>query len=214
MIGRIATAMAVVMCCLTPHVFGEVTNEVVQKAIDTGKLVHPYLYFSEVEKPVLFGRIADDPELSDILSRMKAEANRLLYTPVPDHLPVQTRTPRFSGGAKRWPLQPVGGRALPVSSAAPKKHDIRTIRLQVLRKASNMNGELRQSGWALAKWILIGHQIPVQPVLRALPPLGEEGRSVSAAALSCGREDVRGLRWPDDPADRSRSRIQVIPSGA
>ena len=31
------------------------------------------------------------------MNRLLAEANRLLYTPVPEYLPRQTKTPRYSG---------------------------------------------------------------------------------------------------------------------
>ena len=80
-----------------PMVFADITQKDIDKAIDKGKLKHPYLYFSEEDKPGIFERIKNEQEYGDIMNRLLAEANRLMYTPVPSHLPVQTKTPRYSG---------------------------------------------------------------------------------------------------------------------
>ncbi len=67
----------------------EVTNKDIAASIDTSALTHPYLFFSEKDKPALIERIKNDPECGDIMSRLIAEANRLLYTPVDRNIPVQ-----------------------------------------------------------------------------------------------------------------------------
>ncbi len=54
-------------------------------------LQHPYLFFTEDEKPALLDRIENDPDCSDIFAKLSAEANRLLYTTV-EPLPPQPKT--------------------------------------------------------------------------------------------------------------------------
>ncbi len=65
-----------------PAVFKPVSKEDIDRAIDKNKLEHPYLYFTEKDKPSILERINSDPDCKDIMSRLLAEANRLLYTPV------------------------------------------------------------------------------------------------------------------------------------
>ncbi len=60
------------------------------------KLEHPYLYFSERDKPVIRELIETDRESQDVWNRLLAETNRLLYTPVED-APVRDKNPRFTG---------------------------------------------------------------------------------------------------------------------
>ena len=72
----------------------DVTQTDVDKAIDKSKLEHPYLYFSEKDKPAILERIKNDPECRDIMNRLLAEANRLMYTPVEKIIPIQGRNTR------------------------------------------------------------------------------------------------------------------------
>lgn len=58
-------------------------------------LRHPYMYFSESEKPAIRDRIASDPECRDIMARLLAESNRLLYTPVEKTIPPENKDSRF-----------------------------------------------------------------------------------------------------------------------
>jgi hypothetical protein len=57
-------------------------------------LIHPYLYFTESEKPAIFARIRNDPVCRAQMDRMLAEANRLLFTPVTSPEP-ENRDSRF-----------------------------------------------------------------------------------------------------------------------
>ncbi len=57
-------------------------------------LQHPYLAFTEAEKPVLREHIAEDPACRDYFNRLLAESNRLLYTPVLEPKP-ENRDSRF-----------------------------------------------------------------------------------------------------------------------
>jgi hypothetical protein len=57
----------------------------------TKDLTHPYLFFTEDEKPAILERIKNDPASKSIFDKLTAEANRLLYTPV-EPLPPQAKT--------------------------------------------------------------------------------------------------------------------------
>ena len=77
-----------------PMVFGDLTQNDIDRAIDKENLKHPYLYFSEADKPAILERIKNDPESRDIMARLLAEANRLLHTPVERVIPIQGRNTR------------------------------------------------------------------------------------------------------------------------
>jgi hypothetical protein len=57
-------------------------------------LVHPYLYFTETEKPAILARIKAEPARRAQMDRLLAEANRLLFTPVTEPKP-ENRDSRF-----------------------------------------------------------------------------------------------------------------------
>ena len=75
--------------------FGDVTAQAIENAIDIGRLEHPYLYFTKDDIATLRERVQNDPEAKDIWARQKAEANRLMYTPVDRELKIEPRNPRF-----------------------------------------------------------------------------------------------------------------------
>jgi hypothetical protein len=58
-------------------------------------LTHPYLFFTEEEKPAILARIEEDHESADIMARLLVEANRLMYTPVDMKAPAQQKNPRY-----------------------------------------------------------------------------------------------------------------------
>ena len=72
----------------------DITREDIDKAIRKDTLRHPYLYFSEKEKPAILERIKNDPESSECMARLLAEANRLMYTPVSYDIPVEGKNTR------------------------------------------------------------------------------------------------------------------------
>ncbi|NQU54893.1 MAG: heparinase II/III family protein [Bacteroidetes bacterium] len=72
----------------------QVTKTDIDKAIDIPALKHPYLYFTEEEKPVLIERIKIDQECNDILEKLKAEAQMWLYMPVDKNIPIQGKNTR------------------------------------------------------------------------------------------------------------------------
>jgi hypothetical protein len=72
----------------------QVTKDDIDRAIDIKSLRHPYLYFTEEEKPVLLNRIENDRECNDIFRRLQAEANMWLYMPVDRDIPIQGKNTR------------------------------------------------------------------------------------------------------------------------
>ena len=71
-----------------------ITKGDIDKSIDKGSLQHPYLYFTEAEKPAILARINSDQESHDIMAQLLAEANRMLYMPVETVIPIQGRNTR------------------------------------------------------------------------------------------------------------------------
>lgn len=74
--------------------FAQITKADIDKVIDVSSLKHPYLYFSEDEKPVLLGRIEKDEECRYIFEHLKAEANMWLHMPVDKNIPIQGKNTR------------------------------------------------------------------------------------------------------------------------
>ena len=78
-----AVCFVVVLLCVYGVSFAAgITKEDIDKSIDKDNLRHPYLYFTEDEKPAILARIKNDPECADIMERLIAEANRMLHMPV------------------------------------------------------------------------------------------------------------------------------------
>ena len=80
--------------------FGVVTVSADVSAVDitnalNKNLNHPYLYFTDEEKPSLIERTKNDRECKDLLQRMTAECNRLLYTPVEKLPPPKELNPDY-----------------------------------------------------------------------------------------------------------------------
>jgi hypothetical protein len=77
----------------------QITVQDLTKAVSIEKLQHPYLYFTNEDKPAIVGRIQTDPECRHIMEGLLAEGHRLLYVPVKDPPPVQPKHPRYVAGA-------------------------------------------------------------------------------------------------------------------
>lgn len=74
--------------------FAQVNKSDLDKAIDISSLKHPYLYFTEKDKPAMLERINADRECKDIFRRMQAEAKMLLEMPVDRNIPIQGKNTR------------------------------------------------------------------------------------------------------------------------
>ena len=77
-------------------------------------LEHPYLFFTDEEKPAILQRIKNDPESGDIMAKLLAEANRLIHTPVVAQVPPEGKNTRYYSDGKfeeiyynyrKWVLQ-------------------------------------------------------------------------------------------------------------
>lgn len=89
--------MTTVLACLLMSfpAAGDITTDDIARSLPN-KLEHPYLYFSEQDKPAILDLINNDPESMDVWKELLAETNRLLYTPIED-APVRDKNPRFTG---------------------------------------------------------------------------------------------------------------------
>jgi hypothetical protein len=74
--------------------FSQLSKSDIDNAIDISSLKHPYLYFTDEEKPTLLKRIENDQESNDIFRRLKVECNMLLHMPVDKTIPVQGKNTR------------------------------------------------------------------------------------------------------------------------
>ena len=74
---------------------GDVTQQDIARAIRSD-LQHPYLYFTDADKPAILDRIQKNPDCHDIMQKLLAEANRYMYTPVDPVPPPRTPHPRYN----------------------------------------------------------------------------------------------------------------------
>lgn len=83
-----------IVLCSTISSQAQVSQADIDDAIDISALQHPYLYFTEQEKPALLERIESDPECNDIFRKLKAEAKMWLAMPVDADIPIQGKNTR------------------------------------------------------------------------------------------------------------------------
>jgi hypothetical protein len=88
---QVFTLFPVVMLCAS---FIGITKNDVDAALNKNKLKHPYLYFSNEDKPAILERINSNPESRDIMNRLLAEANVLMSMPVDRNIPIQGKNTR------------------------------------------------------------------------------------------------------------------------
>jgi hypothetical protein len=91
----IASAFALTII-LSSTMNAQIAKEDLARVINIEKLQHPYLYFTEAEKPAILARIQNDPESRDIMAGLLAEGHRLLYVPIKNPPPQQIEHQRFS----------------------------------------------------------------------------------------------------------------------
>src|SRR3989339_2283036 len=73
-----------------------ITKEDFDGALNKGMLKHPYLFFSEKDKPAIIDRAKNDPESRDIMAKLISEGNRFLNSPVEEYPPQRDKNPRYT----------------------------------------------------------------------------------------------------------------------
>jgi len=92
---KLLTIILLLICGWTPfNIYSQVSKKDIDKSIKFSGLQHPYLYFTEEEKPALIERIKTDQESHYIFERLKAECKMLLSMPVDKNIPVQGKNTR------------------------------------------------------------------------------------------------------------------------
>ena len=86
--------LALIVIFFSLAVSAQLNKEDIDKAIDVESLQHPYLYFTEKEKPVLLQRIESDPESQRIFERLQAQCNMYIHMPVEKVNPPQGKNTR------------------------------------------------------------------------------------------------------------------------
>src|SRR3989339_812223 len=87
--------LLVLMVC---SVNAQLSREDLSKSINPGKLQHPYLFFTEEDKPAILKRIQSDKESKNIMAGLLAEGHRFLNMPIRKEAPPAPKNPRFHVG--------------------------------------------------------------------------------------------------------------------
>ncbi len=75
-------------------VSAQITKSDIDKAINISSLKHPYLYFSDEDKPDMLSRIKNESECNAIFRKLEAQAKMWLAMPVDKNIPVQGKNTR------------------------------------------------------------------------------------------------------------------------
>ena len=86
--------LSLVMIVFLSSGFTDVTKTDIDNTIDKSKLKHPYLYFSDEDKPAMLKLIKSDPESRNIMNQLLVKANMLINMPVERTIPIQGRNTR------------------------------------------------------------------------------------------------------------------------
>jgi hypothetical protein len=87
--------LALLLLALAVPASAQVTTRDMSRAIDFSQLKHPYLYFSDADKPAMLERIKNDPESRAIFDRLKKKADSLLDDTVEMEIPNEKKHPRY-----------------------------------------------------------------------------------------------------------------------
>jgi hypothetical protein len=87
--------LCIVACLAASPLQAQISTGDLLQSMKIGKLEHPYLLFSETEKPVLLQRIKSDPECRNIMAGLLAEGNRFLSVPVKEFAPLPPKHSRY-----------------------------------------------------------------------------------------------------------------------
>jgi hypothetical protein len=75
--------------------FGQVSKEEMQKTIAISKLQHPYLFFTNDEKPAILKRIQSDPASKSIMAGLLQRGHRYMYFQIREPAPMPPKHPRY-----------------------------------------------------------------------------------------------------------------------
>ena len=78
-----------------PSFKAQVTQQEIERAIDKTGLTHPYLYFSEKDKPEILERVNNDLKLKKVLDNQIASAENALNETVDPVIPPRQMRPRY-----------------------------------------------------------------------------------------------------------------------
>jgi hypothetical protein len=93
--GLLSYCLGFVLFAQTATSVDRVSKDDVAKAIGMNELRHPYLYFTDKDKPQLLQRIQTDPESRAILRGLLVEGNRLVKMPFSRRKLSEPTHPRF-----------------------------------------------------------------------------------------------------------------------
>ncbi len=96
---RTMAAICTLIVLIASSLEAQITVQDLAKAITIERLQHPYLYFTNEDKPAILKRIQTDPECKHIMEGLVAEGHRLLYVPVKNPPPTQLKHPRYAVGS-------------------------------------------------------------------------------------------------------------------
>lgn len=91
---RLWQLLAFILMMICTNSFGQLSTSDIDKSINIPDLKHPYLFFTENEKPEIINRIQNDPESKVIFEELKAKAQMWMHMPVDRNIPVQGKNTR------------------------------------------------------------------------------------------------------------------------
>jgi hypothetical protein len=87
-------SLLLISILISGQTIAQITKSDIDKAIDFSSLKHPYLYFSEEDKPALLDRIKTQTDCNTVFEKLKSQANMWLAMPVDQNIPVQGKNTR------------------------------------------------------------------------------------------------------------------------
>jgi len=138
---------------MVPGLNAQVSQDQIDDAIDQKSLKHPYLYFSQKDKPRLLSRIQNNPESRDLMAMFLAEANRLMFTPIDPVVPRRDKHPRFWTSGKYSDYIGRHGRAAQLLAFV--------YQMTGDEKYAHKAFEFAEALCALQSWTYVAHEFPI-----------------------------------------------------
>jgi len=93
--GTRVKILCVLILAISFSLNAQVSKEEMLKSIGIDKLQHPYLFFSNADKPAILKRIQSDPQCKDVMAGLMAQGHRWLYFELKDPAPMPPSHPRY-----------------------------------------------------------------------------------------------------------------------